>query len=251
MKHTKSYFSSIIYYLINSCQFIMKHLQSIKLIEKKAIAENTYSFIFTRPSNFKFISGQFVQFHFKVNENNVTRSYSICSTEFDENIEFCIKFLENGLASNYLKKMKLGSKINISGPFGKFVFKNNNIKNHFFIATGVGIAPIASILDNQLKVKSNLNNDFSLLFGLRHENNIFWLEKLKNWNKFENFQYKLSLSQPSQSWSGLQGRVTSHLPINTNDTMFYLCGNMNMVKEVRNLLMKKGVKTENICFEIF
>jgi ferredoxin--NADP+ reductase len=55
------------------------------------------------------------------------------------------------------------------------------------------------------------------------------------------------------SGNTFRGRVTEYL-INTEnlpDVKYYICGQASMVVEVRDLLIKKGIKFENIMAEIY
>jgi hypothetical protein len=98
------------------------------------------------------------------------------------------------------------------------------------------------------------NDEVELLFGVRAEADLFatnWLNNLKT--KYSSFKFFTTLSRPEESWAGLKGRVTEQLgklDITTNAD-YYLCGNLEMVKQVRELLAAKGVAPGSVHFEIF
>ena len=58
------------------------------------------------------------------------------------------------------------------GPNGKFNFTSESSKNILFIATGTGVAPLKSIIEDQLN-KGN-EQSMHLLFGVRHIKDIFY-----------------------------------------------------------------------------
>jgi NAD(P)H-flavin reductase len=87
------------------------------------------------------------------------------------------------------------------------------------------------------------SQSMTLLWGLRSESDRYYLQELEAWkSRHENFSYVLTLSQPSSTWKGNKGRVTELLQELTTvkDSAAYVCGNRAMVKEVMDLLKKKG-----------
>jgi NAD(P)H-flavin reductase len=92
-----------------------------------------------------------------------------------------------------------------------------------------------------------------LVFGLRNEQDIFWdTEFTELTNKFNLFNYTLTLSQPSSAWQGKKGRVTEYVEsLLAENARYYICGSVEMVKDVRKLLVDAGVNTKSIHFEIY
>jgi len=120
------------------------------------------------------------------------------------------------------------------------------------VATGAGIAPIMSIINNQLDKKQNTQK-IILLFGVRSQEDIFFVNYLEKLNKYLNFSYQITLSRPDENgeWTGLRGRVTDHIEGDFVGHQIYLCGNATMVKDVREILINKKVEPKQIHFEIF
>ena len=232
-----------------------------KIIIKEKIANNIFRLCLEKPIGFKFKAGQFIQVIFLHEKKEVLRSYSISSTPDDHYMELCIKLLDTGVGSNFFKQCKIGDKITFRQANGRFVIDNNKEKNIFFIATGAGLAPIISMIEDELNKKINqlksseddqTVKQLHLLFGVRYETDIFWKERLnKLAKKYKNFTYDITLSRGEKSWAGKQGRVSEHIPKNVKDFDFYLCGSPAMVTDVRKILLDKGKKTEEIFFEIF
>ncbi len=229
----------------------LKEFYSMKLYKKTVIAENVFELIFERPENFSFRAGQFVQFKIPSAEGEVLRSYSIASAPAKSEITFCVKLVKNGVASHFFTLLKEGERVMFSQPQGRFVVEENGSMQTVFIATGSGLAPIKAILEDELEKPRS--QELFLLFGVRSEGDLFWQQQFKNWaTTYPFFHYMPTLSQPEDDWSGLKGRVTAHLePVLFNDAAYYVCGSLVMVKEVRALLLSKGIVAKNIHFEIF
>ena len=227
----------------------------------------------TEATDFLHEAGQFVTIQVPqppTEENGplFMRSYSISSRPKSGYFELCVKRIENGRGSTYLNSLKPGDKISFLGPLGHFTFKTTQDQNVLLIATGTGIAPIKSILEDQLQ---NTNADapapqqFQLLFGARHIKDIFYKAELDTLTeKHPNFKYILTLSQPElEDWEaqgGSVGRVTAHLEkldvgpdsqFSPPSTDAYICGLKDMVLQVQEMLQQKGLPKEAVYFERF
>ncbi|EKD25454.1 MAG: hypothetical protein ACD_80C00049G0003 [uncultured bacterium (gcode 4)] len=229
---------------------IQSHI--VTLLSKKEVAQHVFELRFSKPEGFEYTAGQFVQFLIPNGEKITPRSYSISSIPTDEYLEFCIKLHEGGLASEYIRAMNVGSSLSCKGPLGRFVIDVNS-HDHYFVATGVGIAPIMGMIRSLIEEK-NTDLPVRLLFGVREEEDVFWIDRLEELKqKHSLFDYTITLSQPKPTggWQGLKGRVTDHILHHLGKHKFYLCGNAGMVKDVRALIIEHGVDAEDIHFEIF
>ncbi|MFB6226173.1 MAG: FAD-dependent oxidoreductase [Candidatus Paceibacteria bacterium] len=219
-----------------------------KLKEKNQLTDNIISAKFSRPKALSFSPGQYVQFF--IPEHNTTRSYSICSTPSDDILEFCVKLYKSGVGSNFFKNLNTGDEAKIRGPLGRFTVSKTNGR-HIFIAAGVGIAPIISMIRAQLD-KDNQNKYLKLLFGLSQRDDIFYRQQLKDLsNKSSNFNFEITLSRQENNWQGKTGRVTDHLDQFDLNSEFYICGSREMVKDTENKLINLGASAKKINFEIF
>lgn len=220
------------------------------LTEKNHIAENILELRLIKPQNFDFQAGQFIQVVAPAGDKQVFRSYSISSSPTDDYLELCIKLYDTGIASELFRISNPGDDISFKGPAGRFVVQETG-SNLYFVATGVGLAPIMSMIRDELNNKNNTRK-LHLIFGVRNEKDIFWTDQLDELQKkYTNFTYSVSLSQPTDAWTGLRGRVTEHLPEDSSTIEAYLCGSMDMIKSVRETLTTRGTDAKNIHFEIF
>ncbi len=182
------------------------------------------------------------------------RSYSITNVpqpEGTRNLHLLIERLPGGLASAFLDTAPLGTPVEVVLPFGRLVPQSDKTARHVLIGTGSGIASLKPIADTLAKDPAQ---SVFLLWGLRHQENIFWQEWL-DWvvRSFPNFSYAITLSQPDDTWQGLRGRVTDHLASIAFDeqSYFYLCGGKTMLDDVRSLLKGRGVPPSHILTEQF
>lgn len=221
---------------------------TITLDQKKYLTNDVMLLSFTLPSSISFNAGQYVML--KIVQGNELRwkPYSILNSPSRKGkLDICAKIIPGGFASEAFKSMQSGEIVTVRGPFGHFIFNEaDENPEYWFIAAGTGVAPLYSMLTEYLPRLSD--KKFVLLFGVRQQSNLFLHEEFKRLaQQFSQFTYVPTLSQ--DSWEGHFGRVQQHLPDDVTGKTFYLCGLKEMVLETRELLLSKGVASQNIKFE--
>lgn len=217
----------------------MKKITYSKVLEINNLTESTYV-IRLEKSDFEFKAGQYLVLN--VPGEYKSREYSIYSPEDVPYIDLLIKEVDEGEISKELKYLKIGTKVKITGPFGFFVLRDNELtkNNHFtFVATGTGIAPFHSI------ILSNPDLDYEVIHGVR-----YGYEAYDSCDYPED-RYKLCTSR--EHGENYNGRVTQYLKMKgvSKDSIYYICGNSRMVNEVTEYLGQNGIYTENIRTEVF
>ena len=217
----------------------MKEKIQSKVLDIRNITESTYILRLER-NGFEFKAGQYLVL--SVPDERKAREYSIYSSEHDDFIGLLIKEVNPGELSRELKYLKVGSKVQISGPFGFFILKDEVIRQSqpvIFVATGTGISPFHSI------IKSNSGLDYRVIHGVRY--------KYEAYEKEHYAADRYQLCSSRENGIGFKGRVTDFLktePVNKK-ALYYLCGNSAMVDEVIDYLESQGLPPENIKTEIF
>ncbi len=210
-----------------------------KVIEIRNLTDNTYVLRLER-NEFEFRAGQYLVLN--VPGEHKAREYSIYSAEQDDFLELLIKEIPVGELSKELKYLKIGTKVQVSGPFGYFILNPEVVELKqpvVFVATGTGISPFHSI------IRSNPQLDYTVLHGVRYEKEAYECEHYKL------DSYQLCVSR--DAGNAFHGRVNDYLkqqPIN-KEALYYLCGNSQMVDEVIEFLEENGLPPEQIKTEIF
>jgi len=110
--------------------------------------DRLFKFRITRPSSFRFRSGEFVMIGLPNAEKPVFRAYSIASPSWDEEIEFYSIKVPGGPLTEHLQKIKVGDTVLMrKKPTGTLV--NDALlpgKRLWMFSTGTGIAPFASLI---------------------------------------------------------------------------------------------------------
>jgi ferredoxin-NADP reductase len=222
------------------------------LVESHDIAPEVRHFVFQAPEvdQLHFRPGQFVSFNETVGGKKITRAYSIASRPNGNHYELCLNLVHEGLFSPHLFAMQPGDSVEMTDPLG-FFFVRNPAKEAVFVATGTGIAPFRSMAPDYLKHPDA--KELTLLFGVRHEQSIYYREDFESLRKqHPNFHFWPTLSRADSSWSGRTGHVQIHLLEaigERRDLDVYVCGLKAMVDDVRAILKAMGFDRKQIIFE--
>lgn len=220
------------------------------------LAKDVYEVRFTKPEGFSFVPGQFILFdvpHPDNAEDIQARAFSIASTPDESELMFAIKLTPGGRASRWIeKKMQPGTQVVMKGPFGMFTVKPEDTKDLLFIGTSTGIAPFRSQAMHLLSTGDARAMD--MIFGVRSEEDMFWAKEFTELaQKHENFSIHLTLTQPSDAWTGYKGRVQTVVPLLQKDLALrsiYVCGSPVMTKELKLLCLEQwGVQKQQLHVE--
>lgn len=205
-------------------------------------------FRMTNPDAFSFIAGQHGSF---IIEHTIRRNYSFSSSPSLVPIfETCVDTTPMGLGSMWLMQLKIGDTVNVLAPLGRFVVDKENKRKKVFVATGTGISAIRSMILDYLE-----SCQVGLYWAVRKEEHMFWDEEFNTLEKdHTNFSFARIVSQPTGTWQGRVGRVTDFVTKEEHDlhqSEFYLCGNREMINDMKKLLVEANVQEEQVKSELF
>ncbi|MCC6636029.1 MAG: phenylacetic acid degradation protein, partial [Chitinophagaceae bacterium] len=111
------------------------------------------SVLFDIPENlqphFSYIQGQNITIKTSINNEEVRRSYSLCSSPLSNEFRIAIKKIDGGIFSTFANEnLKAGSILDVMPATGRFFTEINahHQKNYVAFAAGSGITPIISII---------------------------------------------------------------------------------------------------------
>ncbi|MCX6731020.1 MAG: FAD-dependent oxidoreductase [Candidatus Roizmanbacteria bacterium] len=229
------------------------------LSSKKLVAPDVaHMFFYVEGEGFEFNPGQYVILTVPNSPTPLKRLYSLAGTNSNKNVfELLIKFVPGGVASEYIRSLKIGDNIDISGPAGLFS-EQKTPSNKVYMVTGTGFAPIRSILAS----KDHLTTNRSLFWGLKNLSETYMFEELfslKHSNPSFTFSYCLSQQDSFSSIPAdlLQYYRSGHIdtvwdsvkPIVKPEDEYYLCGSRTVIESLRLLLLSRGVSKDRLFFE--
>ncbi len=212
--------------------------------------------------NFNFIQGQHLTLKKQINNEDVRRSYSLCSSPLDNKWKVAIKQIPGGLFSTYANtELRTGDSMEVMEPSGNFYVQVNSqaANNYIAFAAGSGITPMLSIIKTHLL--SEPNSTFKLFYLNRTVKSIIFkeeIEQLKN-EFFGRFQVFYFLTKEQRDMPFLNGRfdneklsILTKTFIDIEDTDHcFICGPQDMIFLIRDHLESKGLDKNKIHYELF
>ncbi len=119
-----------------------------KVVSVKHWTEDLFSFRITRPTGFRFRSGEFVMIGLMVEGRPLLRAYSVASPSWDDELEFFSIKVPDGPLTSRLQKIQPGDEILLNRkPTGTLVLDALVPgKRLYLLSTGTGFAPFASVI---------------------------------------------------------------------------------------------------------
>lgn len=169
------------------------------------------------------------------------RLYSIASGEQEPFVGILFQVVPGGSLTPRLARLQRGSRVYVSEAFGSFT---GDEQPACWIATGTGIAPFHSM------VKSGLTQNKVLVHGAKKHPGFYFQDTFQQ--VFADNYYRCASQEPDTNF--FKGRVTDFLlqqkaPL--PEKKYYLCGQAEMVVEIRDILIGKGVSFDRIHAEIY
>ena len=223
--------------------------------------DRLFRFRMTRPTGYRFRSGEFAMIGLMVGEKPIYRAYSIASPAWDEELEFFSIKVPDGPLTSHLQKIKPGDTVLMrKKPTGTLVLDALTPgKRLYMFSTGTGIAPFASlirdpetyekfeevILTHTCREVAELKYGFDLMEEIRNHEFLAEIvgDKLKH--------YATVTRDPTYPH---QGRITDNIrsgklfadlgvpPLDKAVDRGMICGSAAMLKETKQLLIDAGLE---------
>jgi len=245
----------------------MSKFYSLKVTDVKKETNDCVSVGFEVPQNlkkeFSYIQGQYLTLKFRINGEEVRRSYSICSSPLEPGLRIAVKKVKDGRMSTFInEKLKAGDVVETMVPVGNFYTDLNqyNKKVYNLFAAGSGITPIISILKTALAFESQ--STVNLFYGNSNEETIVFKDELAELKTRYNTRLSIYtiLSRPVTAMEELfMGRLAKEKaaalvkkyidPTLINE--FFICGPTEMMIHVREALESLNISKSKIHLEYF
>ncbi|AXY76920.1 phenylacetate-CoA oxygenase/reductase subunit PaaK [Paraflavitalea soli] len=210
---------------------------------------------------YQFKQGQNITLKTSLNGEEIRRSYSICSSPFDNELRVAIKAVDAGRFSSWANnQLKKGDSVEVLPPSGRFFTElaPTHKKQYLAFAAGSGITPILSIIKATLAAEPQ--SRFTLVYGNRNRTSIIFkeqLEALKN-RYIDRFTLHHILSREKTDAAVNHGRIDREKCIQLEKLIrmkdmdeVFICGPESMIFSVKEWLEEKGIEKKKIHFELF
>ncbi len=195
--------------------------------------------------SFDYKPGQFVEFSVE-QEGEATFCISNSPTR-KTTIDCSVKRM--GKVTQALHELDIGDSVGIRGPYGNgFPIDELKGKNLLFVAGGIGLAPLRSLinycLDNRPDFKA-----ITIVNGARTSQDLVYKTEYESWKNAPGTQLHLTVDCNEENWTCMVGvvpKILEQLKPTCKDSVAIVCGPPVMIKFTLPVLLKLGFCPEAI-----
>jgi ferredoxin--NADP+ reductase len=210
-----------------------------------------------------FQPGQYVTVGLPGPTRMVERPYSVVSSPEEEELEFFLELVPEGQLTPQLYRVPVGGEVFLRrAAKGRFLLDTTSgHPNHFLVATVTGVAPYVSMVRHRAVVGGPPQHQLAILQGASVSVELGYREELERLEATHDWlRYIPTISRPwlEASWRGERGRVEDvarkyldAFDFGPENTTAYVCGNPNMIENMKGLLKRAGFPKESIKEEVY
>jgi cytochrome-b5 reductase len=251
------------------------------LAHKENVSHDTRRFRFQLPSSKHVLGlpvGQHIYLTAHINGELVKRPYTPTTSDDNQGyFDLVVKIYPQGKMTQYLDKLSLGHAMDVSGPAGNLIYKDNglfdirtrkpepfvthHVRHLGLIAGGTGITPMYQILNEILKEQASSGPSerpdikIWLLFANQTEEDILLREELEQlaFSNSDRFKLWYTVDRESDDWKYSKGFINEtmlkeHMPPPSDDVLICICGPPPMIKFACVPNLDKLGYTENMRY---
>lgn len=238
----------------------------------EALTDDAVTVTFVVPEalreKYAFLAGQHLTVRRMVGDEDVRRSYSICSTPAElaayGRLRIGVKQIAGGSFSHFAThELAAGTTVDVMPPLGHFTtaFAPERTRRYAAVVAGSGITPVLSLIATALAVEPE--SRFTLVFGNRYARSVMFAEELADLKDLYPTRLHLVhvLSREASDADLMSGRIDAdrfgrmigeHGLIDVDEVdEWFLCGPYGMVMDVRGVLAERGVADTAVHTELF
>lgn len=149
-----------------------------------------------------------------------------------------------------MHKLAPGATVGLRGPYGR-PFPMDDLVGHdlLFVAGGIGLAPLRSVINTCLAEARMANNQLTILYGSRTPSDIAFQADLDSWQANPQVACHLTVDLAEPGWDGAVGVVTSLLDrveLEPTRSKALICGPAMMIKAVIGDLKGRDYRNKDI-----
>lgn len=195
--------------------------------------------------NFSYIPGQFVMFSvfgvgeapFCISSSPTVKGYFQCSIK------------KMGKVTQEIHKLEAGDIVGIRGPYGNgFPVAELKGKNLLFVAGGIGLAPLRSLINYTLSNRKDYQK-ISIFNGARTSKDLVYKNEYRNWEKSPDTKLYLTVDCQEENWACMVGvvpKIIEQINPSCENALAVVCGPPIMIRFTIPVLSKLGFCEEAI-----
>ena len=206
---------------------------------------------------FTFVPGQFLNVAFWIGGARMNRSYSISSSPTQrEYVEITVRREPRGAVSRHIVDLlRVGNRIEVGGPVGKFTFTGTEADSVVLLAAGVGITPMMSI--TRYLTDRSWAGEIFFIYTCRTPTDFIFANRIGELQRLNpTLRVAVTISKAEGTdWKGSRGRITKEWLAQTVPDLasrrIHLCGPPSMMDSIKLMLTELGVPPNHLKTEAF
>jgi ferredoxin-NADP reductase len=201
-----------------------------------------------------FVPGQFITFHIPHEEKELRRSYSIATVPGSSTLtRIAAAEVTDGRATRVLFGLEPGARVKTTGPFGRFVLREDPPCRYLLLATGTGVSPYRTMLPELERRVAAGRCEVELLLGVRGPDELLYGDEFRALAARQpGFRFHACYSRRMPEHPGAdesRGYVQDlfqGFALDPQRDIAYLCGNPGMIDVVAEQLKQAAFPIGNV-----
>ena len=234
----------------------------VKLIGKQIIANDTYSFVFSKPKDFIYKAGQFIKMQIpscscemkEEDDKGCIRYFAITSPPLANEIAVAFRMTYSPF-KEYVLNMEIGDDLIVEGPYGKIVFDDDAKDGIVFLVAGIGISTAHSYVLDALQRQVRI--PMWLFLSNNTTMDTPWYRCLRNLHS-PYLKTIFTMTRPHEELTPWFGN-TDHINVDMikkyikhlRKKKYVILGQNAFVEQMKSKLYTMGIPRENIRARIY
>lgn len=215
----------------------------------ETVAKNIKTFWFKPSLSITYQAGQYTQIslhHQDTDDRGDKRWFTLSSSPTEPLISITTKFSSPGSSfKRNLAQLKPGTKLNLADPMGDFVLPKDESIPLIFVAGGIGITPMRSMI--KWLNDNHKNRHIDLIYAVSTQTELAFIPLLK--------AYCHSITTLSRDQVGEKANLTAPKIINltkpTPNSLIYLSGPEPMIETLVEQFKSTSIKPDQLVTDYF
>lgn len=201
-----------------------------------------------------YLAGQFIQLylpHASVDDRGDKRWFTLSSSPTEEHISITTRKSHEYSSSfkNNLFSLTVGSDVDMSAPMGDFVLPKDKDQELLFIAVGLGITPVRSII--KFLYDTGEKRSIQIIYGERTPQDIAFIDLLELYGT----KLEVVLRTSTPGWSGPVGKIdyklVSNLVPDLKSRLVYISGPEPFVETLESQSLENNINPANLILDFY
>lgn len=217
------------------------------------VAKHIKTFWFRPKHPVQYVAGQYIQLHLPhpaTDERGDKRWFTLSSSPTEPLLSITTKFADQPSSfKQTLAKLQPGTEIYMAEPMGDFVLPKDKSRPLVFVAGGMGITPLRSMV--KWLTDTGEKRKIQLIYAATRLEDIVFTELFKSYG----LTPEIVLSQPPADWLGHSERLNAakilKLSRQLSDKLIYVSGPEPMVEVLLKDLEDQGIPKHQLIGDFF